>query len=101
MIILNHTYKAADALRLPFKAAPVNTVLYALLSVIQAIMPTAAMAAATANFVDTALMILQGSRSHDDIYLPLALLLTVLCVFQTVGAVIELIRSRISTRLQS
>ena len=63
-------------------------------------MPTAAMALATANFVDTATAILQGGREHDDIYLPLILLLLVLGIFTTIGSVTQLLSARISLHIQ-
>jgi len=63
-------------------------------------MPTAMMALTTANFVDTALAILHGERPHDDIYIPLVLLLLVMGVFTTIGSVVQLISARISLNLQ-
>ena len=93
-------YKTFDTIRFAFKASPVCTVLHFILSIAHAIMPTAAMALATANFVDTATAILQGERLHDDIYLPLILLLTVMFIFTTIGSVTELIRARINLKLQ-
>ena len=89
-----------DALRLAFIASPVCTVLHALLSVVHASMPTAAMALTTANFVDTATAILQGERPHNDIYLPLIFLLLVLCVFTTIGSVVQLVSARMTLYLQ-
>ncbi|MCL2628342.1 MAG: ABC transporter ATP-binding protein/permease [Oscillospiraceae bacterium] len=94
------TYKTFDTLRIVFRASPVCAFLHMLLSVVHAIMPTAAMALATANFVDTATTILQGERPHDDIYLPLIMLLLVLGIFTTIGSVLQLISARISLSLQ-
>jgi len=93
-------HKTFDTLRLTFQASHICVVMHILLSIIHAIMPTAAMALATANFVDTATAILQGARPHDDIYMPLILLLLVLGVFTTIGSVSQLVGARISLRLQ-
>ncbi|MDR2570154.1 MAG: ABC transporter ATP-binding protein/permease [Oscillospiraceae bacterium] len=93
-------YKTLDALRLTFKASALCTILHIILSVIQAIMPAAAMALTTANFVDTATAILNGERVHNDIYLPLVLLLVVLGIITTMGAVTQLLGARISLNLQ-
>ena len=90
MTLSRKAYKLYDTLRMAFQASPASAALYAMLSIIQAIMPTAAMALATANFVDTATAILQGKRPHNDIYLPLIVLLALLGVFTTVGAVSQL-----------
>ena len=100
MTLSKKQYKTLDVLRLTFQASPICAVIHILLTVIHAIMPTAAMALATANFVDTAMEILQGGRPHDDIYIPLILLLLVLGVFTTIGSVIQLVSSRIELNLQ-
>ena len=63
-------------------------------------MPTLITALATANFVDTAIAVLNGSRPHDYIYLPLILLLAALAVVTTCGAFEQLVSSRISLNLQ-
>jgi ATP-binding cassette subfamily B protein len=94
------TYKTFDALLLTFQTSPVCAALCMALSIVQAIMPTAAMAKATANFVDTATAILQGNRPHNDIYIPLILLLVVLGVVNTIGSVFRLVRARVSLQLQ-
>jgi len=100
MTLTKKTYKTFDALLLAFQASPVYTVLCFLLSVIQAIMPTAGTALATANFVNSATAILQGKSPHGDIYLPLILLLLVLGVLTTIGSIVQLVSSRISLDLQ-
>ncbi|MCL2821175.1 MAG: ABC transporter ATP-binding protein/permease [Oscillospiraceae bacterium] len=93
-------YKTFDAIRFVLKVSPVCTVLHFLMSITHAIMPTAAMALATANFVDTATAILHGERLHDDIYLPLIILLIVMGIFTTIGSVTQLISARIRLKLQ-
>jgi ATP-binding cassette subfamily B protein len=100
MKLSDKTYKTFDTLKLTFQVSPVCTVLHAFLSITHAIMPTAAMALATANFVDTATAILQSIRPRGDIYFPLFLLLLVLGVFTTMGAVMQLLGARISLHLQ-
>jgi ATP-binding cassette subfamily B protein len=100
MVLAEKKYRLFDVLRLAFKASPVCACLHLVFSVVHAVMPTAAMALVTANFVDTATTILNGERQHDDIYLPLILLLLVLGVFTTIGAVTQLVSARISLNLQ-
>jgi len=100
MTLSRKPHKAFDVLRLIFQASPACTGLHIILSVVQAIMPTAAMALATAYFVDTAVAILQGQRLRGDIYPPLIVLLLVLGVFTTIGSVIQLVSSRINLNLQ-
>lgn len=100
MTFVKKNYKSFDVLLLAFEASPVCTVLNILLPITQSIMQTAAMALATANFVDTAAAILQGARPRGDIYLPLGLLLFTLGVSTTIGAVVQLVSSRINLNLQ-
>lgn len=100
MIEIKKNYHSFDAVRLAFKASPVCMVSEILLSVTLSIMQTAALALATAGFVDTASDILRGTRPRDDIYLPLVLLLVTLGVTTTIGALIQLAGSRIRLNLQ-
>jgi len=100
MLLVKKSYKPFDVLRLVFVASPICAVLHIFLSVTQAVMSTAAMVLVTARFVDTATDILQSERTHDEIYMPLFLLLLVLGVFTTIGAVVQLIASRINLHLQ-
>ena len=92
-------YTALDALWLTFQVTPVCTALHLLFSITHAIMPTAAMALATANFVDTATDILKEGRPRSEIYIPLFLLLLVLGVITTIGSVVQLVSSRITLNL--
>lgn len=100
MALTNQSYKSFDAIRLTYQASPGYTILYMFLSVIYALMPTAATALTTAYFVDIALAILQGGLPFDNIYLPLILLLVVLGLYTTMGAGIQLIASRIQLSLE-
>ncbi|WP_097004403.1 ABC transporter ATP-binding protein [Lacrimispora amygdalina] len=100
MIENKKSYHSFDTVRLAFKASPVCMVSVILLSVIQAIIQTAALALATAGFVDTASDILRGARPRDDIYLPLILLLVTLGVTTTIGALVQLAGSRIRLNLK-
>ena len=100
MDLSKKTYNVFDTLWLTFKVSPICSILHLLLSITHAVMPTAAMALTTANFVDTATAILQGDRPYDDIYLPLILLLLVLGIFTTIGSVTGLISSRITLSMQ-
>lgn len=100
MTLVKKSYKSFDALRLAFEASPVCAVLDILLPITQSIMQTVAMALTTANFVDTATAILQGRRPLGDIYLSLGLLLFTLGVSTTIGAVTQLVSSRINLNLQ-
>lgn len=100
MIENKKSYHSFDTVRLAFKASPVCMVSVILLSVIQAIIQTAALALATAGFVDTASDILRGARPRDDIYLPLILLLVTLGVTTTIGALVQLAVSRIRLNLK-
>ena len=103
MVLHKKTYKAYDAILLAFKLSPAWMAIHMLLSLAQAIMPTAVMALATANFVDTAIAILHRERLYGDIFLPLILLLLVLGLAITLGSgaialgpVSQLILARIS-----
>lgn len=100
MIEINKNYRSFDALKLALAASPVCMVTDILLSVTQSIMQTGALALVTADFVDTASAILKGVRPHNDIYLPLVLLLVTLGMTTIIGALIQLASSRIRLNLK-
>ena len=100
MLLPKKTYKASDAIRFVVQASPGYAFLHMLLITVHALMPTAAMALATAHFVDTAIAILQGGDPQGDIFLPLLLLLLVLGTHTTIAAVIQLLNARIRLDLQ-
>ena len=100
MTLSNKPYKALDAIWLTFRVSPICAALNIFLTIVHAVLPTAAMALATANFVDTATAILDGTRLREDIYLPLVLLLVVLGAFTANGAIIVLVRARIRLNLE-
>ena len=100
MIEINKNYRSFDALKLALAASPVCMVSDIFLSVTQSIMQTGALALVTAEFVDTASAILKGVRPHNDIYLPLVLLLVTLGLTTIIGALIQLASSRIRLNLK-
>lgn len=93
-------YRALSAMQMAFQVSPVCVLLYILFSLVYALMQTVGTALATANFVDTATAILNGTRPRDDIYLPLVFLLLVLGVFTTNRSIIQLFGARIELKLQ-
>lgn len=101
MTLKKKKYKQNDTLRLAFEASPVCMTLYAILSITQSIMQTAITAVATANFVDTAISILNHTRPYKDIYPALVLVLITLGVVNTIGAVAKLAASKVSVNLES
>lgn len=100
MTLKKKKYRSYDALRLAFEASPVFMLLYVILPVAQSVMQTAVTAVATANFVDTATLILNHARSYQDIYPALALVLITLGFVNMVGAVAKLAASKVSVDLQ-
>ena len=94
------SYKALDTVWLAFRASPVCSAIIIILSVVYAVLPTAATAVVTANFIDIAAAILMNERPHNDIYIPLILLLLVLGLFTTLNSVMQLFTSRINLNLQ-
>ena len=100
MFFTNKAYKTFGPLRLAFSASPAGAALHVLLSVVQAVSPTAFMALATAGFVDTAAAILRGALPGGDIYAPLLFLVLVICVNTAIGSVVSLVNARIRLSLQ-
>jgi|GEM_PF-1605643 len=100
MILETQEYTWVDVLRLPFKITPFLVLLQLLLALVQAIMPTAVMALATAFFVDTAIGIFSDGADLSRIYLPIAILLFVVGVNSVLGNLPGLVGSRIKFALE-
>lgn len=100
MKLYKKSYKSKDVVELIFQISPFCTTLYVILSIIIAIISTAATTLTTAGFVDTAIDILQGEKNKSDIYLPLAMLMLVLGLNLTLNDVVSLVISYIRLQLQ-
>ena len=91
MILETRNYKGFDILRLPFRVAPFYVGLQMALALMQAIIPTAIVALATAFFIDTAIAIFADMALVNSIYLPLGILLFVVflnCIHSSLPALI-------------
>jgi len=93
-------YTAADALRIPFKATPVLISIRILFKILDAIGPTVFIALSTANFVDTAISILNGTAERGAIYLPLTLLLLAMLLNRTLDSILDIVVARIKFALE-
>lgn len=93
-------YRSYDTLALAFEVSPAGALLNMILPISQSVMQTAVTALVTANFVDTAIAILSGTRSYQDIYQALALVLLILGLVNTLGAIAKLAASKVSVNLQ-
>lgn len=100
MTLKKKQYKSYDVLGLAFEASPACMLLYAVLPVVQSVMQTAITAVATANFVDTAVAVLNHTQAYQRIYPALALVLITLGVVNTIGAGAKLMAARVNVGLQ-
>jgi len=95
MILETRKYKGIDIFRLPFQAAPFCVGLQMALALVQAVIPTALTALATAFFVDTAIAIFAGETTANSIYLPFGILLLIVFMDSTLSHLPSIIGSRI------
>ena len=84
-----------SVVKLIFGMSPVYAVLHFLFATVEALVSSGFLALAIANFVDTALLILEGEREKSGLYANLVLLLIVLGLFSTMGSMIRLVDARI------
>ncbi len=96
MILKNKKYKSFDVLLIVLRASPIYTILRVIFLLIFATVPTVVTALVTANFIDTATEVLQGTRPNNDIYLPFILLLVTLAAITIMGSLVNLITSKIN-----
>jgi len=100
MFLSKSHYTAIDAIRLTFKASPICAFSHFILTILRAVIPTALAALVMAGFIDTAAAILQGTAPRGDIYLPLALLILVLGIRNTLVPIAQLAAARIRLQLR-
>lgn len=93
-------YTTIDAIRVPFKAAPFLVSLRFVFKIADAAAPTVFLALATANFVDTAIDILNGSGNRNDIYRPLAWLLIVMLLIRVLDSTLDILVARLKLVLE-
>jgi len=93
-------YRGIDVIRLPLRIVPVLVVLQMVLMVVNAIVPTAVMALATAFFVDTAIAIFAGELVMNAIYLPFGIIIVVIGIISVFGSLWQFTESRIKFTLE-
>ena len=98
MEIAHKTYSLPNFIRLPFRAAPVSTVLCLLQVVLNALVPSL-QAVLTARFIDTTLLIFAGQASASRIGFPLLLIILLLLYQYTAQSLIGLAKTRLTLRL--
>lgn len=92
-------YGAFDIVKITYKIAPIQIVLLFILTIIDAILPTSIMAIVTANFVDTAVSIFQGTKQFIYIYLSLFILIFTIALISIFSSFYSLILSSIKKLL--
>lgn len=100
MTLSKKQYKSISALVLMFQAGHFSAFLIVIMNLLRALLPTAFMALATGNFINTATAIFQRKLNHDKIYLSLIILFIVLCAQNIIDAINNLLISRVELNLQ-
>ena len=100
MILLKKLRTSLSVVKLVFYAAPFYTIIVVFWSALDALVLTMGTTLATGFFVDTTIEVLNGNRSYSDIYLPLCLLLLLLCFISTASSIISLLNERIALNIR-
>lgn len=72
--LLSKKWNLFDCVVIAFKATPFCSILYLILQLFEALLPTIRIYT-TADFVDTAIAVLDGKQDYNTVFLPLALML--------------------------
>ncbi len=100
MILLKKLRTSLSVVKLVFYASPFYTIIVVFWSALDALVLTMGTTLATGFFVDTTIEVLNGNRSYSDIYLPLCLLLLLLCFISTASSIISLLNERIALNIR-
>lgn len=98
MTIQKKDYKLGDFLAVPLKVTPLFTVIVVLNKIISALVPSLTVLV-TADFINTALAIFNGNVPHDNIYLPLLLLMVLIAYGYINGVLIGFVTTKMSMKL--
>lgn len=93
-------YNVNDILRIPFKIAPYTLFMQILLYLVEALVDTVVLAYATANFIDTAIMIFKNNLPINQIYIPFGILLITIGFMSVTGSIMEMMNTRIKYALE-
>lgn len=93
-------YNVNDTLWIPFKMAPYTVIMQLILYLAEALIDTVALAYATANFIDTAIMIFENNLSISQIYLPFGILLITIGLMSVMSSIMEMLNTRIKYVLE-
>ena len=100
MLLEKRKYKGIDVLSLSFKVAPFAMLLYLVVIIADAVIPTTMTALATAFFVDTAIAIFKNERAANEIYIPLIALISTVGLINILSSIPQLIESKIQFELE-
>lgn len=98
MIIKDKKYNLFDYILLPFKTAPIMTIIKLVDNIINALIPSVTVLA-TARFIDTALDIFSGEKGKNSIYIPLLILMAVIACKYIDTALMSFVVSKMNIKL--
>ncbi|SHH80707.1 ATP-binding cassette, subfamily B [Clostridium collagenovorans DSM 3089] len=68
-------YSWVDMINIPFKCAPINTIVIAIIKLLDGLIPTLQVIA-TAKFLDNAIAVVNGTKVIGDVFIPILMLIT-------------------------
>lgn len=93
MILIKKKYGIPDMVLLPFRVSPFYSVIFALQRIVSGLLP-ALQIFVTADFVNTAIAILNNKAEMQEIYVPIALLAAMMAYSVVIGALMEFVNCR-------
>ena len=78
-------------LRMIFTMSPLYTTLRIFLTIVGGLVSSGLLALSVAQFVDTALAIIDSGGPKSDVHPSLIILLVILCLYETVESVVQLV----------
>jgi ATP-binding cassette subfamily B protein len=93
MILVKKKYGIPDMILLPFRVSPFYTIILAMQRIVSGLLP-ALQIFVTAEFVNTAIAILNKKAEMRDIYVPIALLAAMMSYSVIIGVLMEFVNCR-------
>lgn len=100
MILTQRKYSGWDALRIPFRISPFLMLVHTMIVILMATLPTSILAMVTAQFINVANNIFNGTEMIEAIYLPFIFLLLILGIISLLSPILNIIETKLFLKLE-
>ncbi|MBK0348439.1 ABC transporter ATP-binding protein [Aerococcaceae bacterium zg-ZJ1578] len=99
MIFIKKKYTSLDVVKIPLKHFTKLTMMYYVILILLAILPTGILSMLIANFIDTTVAVFNAQKTSSDVYYSAIFLIVIMILTAILSPILSLIESKISISL--